>query len=154
MPSGLRVCSLSRVRMAKEGSRWRPTSQAGRKPFDWPISANPPSPPSIFQPRPSLHFLDTMQIRTGDGIFSEYGSPSRPISPTSLTAPLNSKKTTTTRNEPGEIDKRTTTTGLRLEPGSHLQQQSVTLPPVIHLNSLIISLITSTMIKSHSSSAP
>ena len=73
-----------------------------------------------------------MQIRTGDGILSQYGSPSRPISPTSLAAPLNPKKKTTAGNEPGEIDNRITATGLQPGPESHpQQQQSAILPPVI-----------------------
>ena len=78
-------------------------------------------------------FPATMQIRTGDDILSQYGSPSRPISLTSLAAPPNPKKTTTTAgNEPGEIDNQTTATGLQLKPESHpQQQQSAILLPVI-----------------------
>ena len=67
-----------------------------------------------------------MQLRVGtdNDIFSKYGSPSRPISPTALAAPTDAKKMTTSGNEQGEIDNRTTTAGSQSDLEKHPQQQN------------------------------
>ena len=66
-----------------------------------------------------------MQIRVENDILAQYGSPSRPISPTALSAPC--KKTPTTGNELGEIDNQPAESHLGRELPTK-QQPSATFP--------------------------
>ena len=87
----------------------------------------------VFSP-PSTPLLSATQLRVGtdNNIFSKYGCPSHPISPTALAVPTDAKMTTS-RNEQGEIDNRNTTAGsqsdLEKHPQQYNHQQQLTLPP-------------------------
>ena len=99
-----------------------------------PLPYPPPSAISSLTGSPSLSDVDA-DIDDGDEpapIFSKYGRPSRPISPTALAVPTDAKMTTS-RNEQGEIDNRNTTAGsqsdLEKHPQQYNHQQRSTLPP-------------------------
>jgi hypothetical protein len=78
----------------------------------------------LFTPSPPP--LGTMQLRVGtdSDIFSKYGSPSRPISPTALAVSTDAKKITTSGNEQREINNRTTTVGSQSDLEIHPRQQN------------------------------